>query len=145
MAEHTNDRQMWRDFDHTVRVVTARALAEIDVNHGAPVTRFAVTLLAAAGSTGINLPTGEVLAEGRQLGIRIVTHTGELAVTLQLKGFAALTAHKRQPGRLTTLSGTFDVLFQFSERGTAICLLPDTPEVRLGLQTCMIEVLPIGP
>ena len=46
--------------------------------------------------------------------------------------------------KLTTLSGTFDVLFQFSERGTAICLLADTPEVRLGLQTCMIEVLPMG-
>lgn len=132
--------QRYRDFAHTVRVITARSLAEHDAADDLPVVRYSLSLVAAAGATGINLPVGEVLVEGRQLGIRFEPRLGELEVTLQLKGIAALKAHRRQIGRLTSLAGLFDVVFQFSDRGLAVCVVPDNVEVRQALSTCMIEI-----
>lgn len=135
-----NERRRWRDFDHTVRVIVARALVERELSPRALAGRYIVTLLAAAGTAGLSLPKAEILADGSQLGVRIETEDSALKITLQLRGFAALKAHAGHHGRLISADTTVEVPFQFDRNGTAYCFMTDTQVSRSGLEKFAIEV-----
>jgi hypothetical protein len=140
MQDLNERRRGWRDFNHTVRVIIARVVTEQELSPRALTGRYLVTLLAAAGTAGLNLPKSEVLAEGSQVGIRIETEGAALKITMQLRGFAALKAHAGCHGRLISADAMVEVPFQFDRTGTAVCFMTDTQVARAGLEKFAIEV-----
>jgi hypothetical protein len=86
------------------------------------------------------LPKTEVSAEGGDLGLTIEAREDGLRVTVQLYGFAALHAHGGHEARLVSASGVIDYAFRFSRKGTGVCVLADTPQVRAGLANCTVLV-----
>lgn len=147
------DKKRWRDFAHTVLVLSARARnAQRESGRSSPrgehtqlpasrrfVRRFECNLLAAATS-GFTLPKAEVLAEGGGLGITIDDRDNEIRVTLQLKGFAALTGYAGREARLVSADGAIDYAFRFSEGGTGLCVLANAPAVHTALSSLSVLV-----
>lgn len=135
-----NNGPIWRDFLHTLDVLTASAQADLEAAEAsatAPPARwrrgFTVELLAAAAPEGVVLPETEVLGEGAELGVHIVPSDFELRVTLQLQGFAALDRYGGQEARVVSANGAIDYRVRFSRSGAAVCALANTPGVREGL------------
>jgi hypothetical protein len=144
MNELTDRGKKYADFAHTVRVVTARALAEHE--RGIPIVaartaqRFTVIAMAAAAADMADLPRGEILAREGELGARFEARDGRVYATLQLKGFSAITAHGGRSGRLMTSNGAVDCRFTFDTRGKSVCVLLDAPEVRAGLNDFSLDI-----
>ena len=153
-----NDKQgLWRNFAHTIMVITARARVQDrgrSVDGAIPrrrkgdrvpdsstyIPRFEITLLAAAASSSFTLPKAEIPAESGGLGITIEDGVTEIQVTLQLKGFAALSANAGREARLVSSDGVIDYAFRFSEAGTGTCVLAASPEVRASIVNLSVLV-----
>lgn len=145
MTKRAKDAPLWRDFAHTVSVLTASALAANEAGApaargAAPLRQFDFELLAAAGDTQVKLPQSELLARGSELGVTIEEQADELWLKLQLKGFAALRENAGREARLVSANGAIDYRFRFSGKGAAVCVVADTPEVREGLRSFSIAV-----
>lgn len=128
------------NFEHTVRTITARIHAAEAFLTRMPVQQFGFSLKAAAGSGGLALPQGELLAPGSLLGISIVAVGSDLQITLQLKGFKMLKEHGGKAGRLVSTDGKIHVSFRFDSRGTAVCYMTDSEIARAGLEQFRVEV-----
>jgi hypothetical protein len=138
------DKKAWHDFAHTLRVVTAAALARHDLLRGqvgSPrfVKRFEVMLLAAAAES-VALPKSDVIALGGGLAVAFEEREEGLWVKLQLKGFAALQANANRQARLVSANGAIDYAFCFGGTGGAVCVLANVPDVRLGLASLTVLV-----
>lgn len=145
MTTRAKDARQWRDFAHTVSVLTANALAAHErTASGAPAAlpapRFEFEVLAAAEEADAKLPGTEFLARGSALGATIEERPGELWINLQLKGFAALSEAAGREARLVSANGAIDYRFRFSDRGTAVCVVADTRQVREGLKHFSVAV-----
>ncbi len=123
----------WRDFLYTLDVVTNSAVADLEAGTGNWVKGFDVILLAAASEGGLKLPESEVLAEGSELGITMLSEGPEMKLNLQLQGFAALDTYGGRAARLVSENGAIDYRLRFSDGGAATCMLSDAPKVREGL------------
>ena len=140
------EQKKYDDFLHTARVVIARAVAEQEreafgKSAGRRIaTRIPVMALAAA-SYDLTLPTSEVSAQGGQLGIRFEPTGDKIKVTLQFKGFSAVSAGANRAGRLVSANRAIDSSIQFDGRGKAICVLLDVPEIREGLLAFDVEIV----
>jgi hypothetical protein len=136
----TSRSKAHRDFEHTVRVVTARIHAGDTFTSRVPTQQFVFSLKAASSAIGTQLPRGEILAPGSQLGVSMVAQGNNLRITIQLKGFKALQAHRGKPGRLISEDGRVHVPFRFDEKGAATCLMTDSDISRGGLAHFRIEL-----
>jgi hypothetical protein len=139
-----DEKRKWADFAHTLRVVTASALArqELQLSPSLPPIfrkRYELTLLAAAGST-VTLPRGEVVVPGGGLTIAFEEGQGGIRVRLQLKGYAALRSNADRQARLVSSNGAIDYAFRFGRSGGAVCVLAGSPEVREGLSNLAVLV-----
>jgi len=146
MSAMANEKKKWRDFAHTLRVLTASTFArhEISRTHGhldRLVKRYEVELLAAASADQLSLPQSSVTAAGGSLSVSFEERGTELWVRLQLKGFTALSELAGREARLKSANGAVDVGFRFSGEGTAVCVLSNEPAVREGL--ARFEVLEV--
>ncbi len=145
MSDDSRDAKRWHDFRHTALVLTASALAEHDLatagGRARPrIATFAFDLLAAAGASDVKLPS-ELLSPGTDLAATFdFGRAGEIRVSLQLKGFAALKENAGRPARLMSANGAIDYAFRFGDRGAAICVLADTSAVRDGLKAFLVVV-----
>jgi len=149
------DKKHLRDFAHTILVLSARVRAQNAQREAGRlsslsrykqaslprrfVPRFELNLLAAA-TGNLNLPKAEILAEGGGLGITIVEREDEVQVTLQLKGFASLTAYAGREARLVSSDGSIDYAFRFSEGGTGLCVLANSPGIRAALGSLTVQI-----
>jgi hypothetical protein len=137
-------RARYRDFAHTVRVIAARSLSQPATEVGAVsrgvVSRFKIERRAAAPGDTMDLPEGEILARGGQLGLTYSVIADGIEVIVQLKGFAAVRAGASKSGRLTTTTGSVDASFTFDARGRARCVLHDAPSVRSDLDSVDVEI-----
>jgi hypothetical protein len=129
-----------RNFEHTVRVVTASIHAAEAFAPRTIAATFVVSRLAAAGAAGLKLPQGEILALGSQLAVRMEAVGSDLQVTLQLRGFQALRAHGGKSGRLVSADQRVHVAFAFDAKGKAVCVMTDSDIARGGLEQFHIEV-----
>jgi hypothetical protein len=163
MTNQDNPGDAWRDFAHTVQVITASALARhhLDAAVGAsmPATpasasagfppnrvvlkQFNITLLAASAATGFALPMTEFLVDGGTLGVLIDERTvkGEIRIVLQLKGYAAMQQSAGREAYVVSDNGSIDTIVQFSPRGAAFFVLDDLPGVRVGLRNFKLLTL----
>jgi hypothetical protein len=145
MSDEAKDAKLWRDFRHTMRVITASALAQHDLaatgGRAAPrVTTFTFDLLAAAAAADVRLPERR-LSTGSELAAELDdSRAGEIRLSLQLKGFAALKENAGRPARLVSANGAIDYAFRFGDHGGAVCVLADMPEVRDGLKAFSVLV-----
>ena len=142
MTDHGGDERRWLDFAHTAVVLTASALAQEEIanGRGAPrIARFAFDLLAAADPGQVTLP-GRLTASGNELSATVEEGSGEIRVVLQLKGFGALKENAGRAGRLVSVNGAIDYAFRFGERGSALCVLAETPAIRDGLKAFSVFV-----
>ena len=128
------------DFEHTVRVVTARIHAAESFAPSPITATFTISLLAAAGAARTQLPRGKILAAGSQLAVTIEPDGVDLLITLQLRGFQPLKQHAGKDGRLISADDRVDVPFHFDTRGTAVCRLTDSDIARAGLEHFRVEV-----
>ncbi len=138
------DHRRYIDFEHTVRVITARARTEVQLAASeATVPRilatFTVTRLAAATSVAADLPVGEIMAKGGQVGATFMRSSGSIEVVLQLKGFATLKAFARKRGRL--VAGALEVPLAFDAKGEARCQLPEVPEMIEATRDFEVQVI----
>lgn len=138
------ENRKWADFAHTLRVVTASALARHELQRTQslpPIFRkhFELTLLAAAGST-VTLPRAEVVVPGGGLTIAFEERQEGIRVRLQLKGYAALQSNANRQARLVSSNGAIDYAFRFGSSGGAVCVVGDMPEIREGLMRLAVLV-----
>jgi hypothetical protein len=137
MISHKDEEQEWRSFLHTIDLLTAAALADLDaeaeLKPASWTRKFEITLLAAAGADGVRLPSSEVLSEGNELGVVITPEHGQIFLKLQLQGFAALEQFGGREARLVSDNGAIDYRLHFNSSGSAACVLSDASSVREGL------------
>ena len=137
----TSSHKATRDFEHTVRVVTARLhAAEAHLANRPAAQVFTISLKAAASVDGLLLPRGEILASGSQLAVTISAGASDLRISLQLKGFSTLQQFKGKAGRLLSDDKRVDIPFRFDDRGSAVCVMTDSDIARAGLAHFHVEV-----
>src|SRR4051812_1853251 len=87
----TDESKAWRDFDLTARCVIAAALVRDELRARRDIAReFRIELLAAAAGPSLSLPSSAVMAIGGEISARFELRSGEMLLTLQLRGFATL-------------------------------------------------------
>jgi hypothetical protein len=150
MTVRDQDNKLWADFAHTVRVIVASGIAQQQLAARAgqqrPIIRqFSISLLAASAAPGFALPVTEIPIDGGALGVLIDDRSvsGSIRVMLQLKGYATLQQCAGRDGWMSSDNGAIDCMVQFSQRGSAVCVFEDLPEIREGLRSC--KVLSLGP
>lgn len=97
-------------------------------------------LLAAAGQPIPELPVKGWHDLARSMKIQVVPVAGELRITLQAEGFAALERIADRAARLESPDGAIDVRFRFDSAGGGIAVLADTPAVRQALAHCYLSL-----
>lgn len=137
MTDDTGAKR-WRDFKFTVDVVFAAALARDDLSD----VQLAQTpargplsfrLLAASTSEQPKLPT-EPWRDTKQLVSATLLETaGELRVTFQAIGYAAMTRIAGRAARMVSSDGEIEIAFRFDTEGRGIAVLADNAGVRRAL------------
>jgi hypothetical protein len=80
----------------------------------------------------------------RQLLAGVEPMVDGLRLTLQAQGFAVLREIARATARVRAANGAIDMRCRFDESGRALLVLADTPEVREGLASFSVVLLPAG-
>ncbi len=150
------DKKPWRDFAHTVEVITGSALAEHErhtskvaatetvpsatrtgrAGGGKPrhyVTLFELERLAAASAEELSVRKGELYTRDGNIVGKFAPNDGHLRLSLQLKGYALLSTYGGRMARLTCFNGVQSDSFRFDERGSAELELPDDAATQEGL------------
>ena len=152
-----DDKKFWRDFAHTVEVITGRALAEQERHtskvavtetvvpfasragragtgeHRRYVGHFELERLAAASAEELSVRKGELYTRDGNIVGKFAPNDGHLRLSLQLKGYALLSAYGGRMARLTCFNGVQSDTFRFDERGSAELELPDDAATQEGL------------
>jgi hypothetical protein len=131
-------RKAWRDFKFTVDVVLSAALAREDLTEvqASGVTSTAslrFNLLAAAAAEEPALPTDEWRDTRQLVSASLIQSAGELRVTFQALGFAALSRIAGRAARMVSSNGEIEIGFRFDSGGRGITVLDDSPSVRRAL------------
>lgn len=142
----TDMKRRWGDFEFTVGVLTASAIAELDAKtsgQGAAKAfrTFAFQRLAAASDPSPRLPTTPISAHGRELDVSFEVRDDGIWARFQLKGRSALLGNAGREARLVSVNGAIDTRFRFGKDGSAICVLANRDEVRDGLQDFAVHVM----
>jgi hypothetical protein len=136
-------RKNWQDFKFTVDVIIAAALAREDIaavrsRDAQATSTLRFNLLAAAASEDAVLPQGEWQDTRQLVSTAVREQDGELRITFQAQGFAALTRVTGRAARMVSANGEIEVAFRFDSGGRAIAVLADNADVRRALTDFMI-------
>jgi hypothetical protein len=128
----------WRDFRFTVDVILAAARARADAAEmqaaqpSAP-QPFRFNLLAASTGEELLLPTGEWRDTRQWVSASVVETAGDMRVTFQAIGYAAMTGVANRTARMVSHDGEIEVAFRFDGEGRGIAVLADKPGIRRAL------------
>jgi hypothetical protein len=120
---------------YTVSVLLNGALAREDLRWLQRLAdrRYEFRLLAAADREVPELPERGWHDLRRLLKIAIAAGNGELRLTVQAEGYAALVRVANRASRLHSPDGVIDLRLGFDGAGRALAVLANTPEVRRAL------------
>lgn len=120
---------------HTVSVLLNAALAREDLRwlQGLADRRYEFRLLAAADRQVPELPERGWHDLRHLLKVTVASSNGELRLTVQAEGYAALVRVANRASRLHSPDGMIDLRLGFDGAGRALAVLEDTPEVRRAL------------
>lgn len=120
---------------HTVSVLLNGALAREDLRwlQGLADRRYEFRLLAAADREVPEPPEGGWYDLRHLLKATVASSNGELRLTVQAEGYAALVRVANRASRLHSPDGMIDLRLGFDGAGRALAVLQDTPEVRRAL------------
>lgn len=138
---------MKRDFLHTISVLISSALAEHEIRtlrpDSKPIPRsFSFEVLAAATEARRLMPGQPLLSSNGELSLTLEERDEELWLHVQANGYASMTECADQDARIYSGNGSIDYTTRFNNRGTAVCVLKDTAEIREGLSDLKVELLP---
>lgn len=126
-----------RDLRFTTAVLLAGALANEQRrthDRGTVAMTFTFTLLAAANAPLMRFPDEGWRDANHLLAARVDARDGELRLTLQAQGYAALNRVAGREARLTCPGGAIDQWFRFDACGYGLVVLRDQPEIHLALR-----------
>lgn len=155
-----SEKEKWEDFTHTMRVLTASALARYDegaernqqelrnadsrrptpAKRRSSASRYEIMLLAAADTKVPRLPKSKVTSKNGGLTVLFREGPGEITAILQLQGFLEIRKNAGLEGRLVSTNGAIDYRFRFGRDGKAECVLDNSSAVRLGLAHLIVHV-----
>ena len=120
---------------YTVAVILASALAAEDLRWLRSRTErsYEFRLLAAADREVPDPPTQGWYDLRHLLKIAMVCAEGELRLSVQAEGYAALLRVSNRAARLRSPNGAIDLRLGFDSTGRALAVLADTPMVRSAL------------
>ena len=78
------------------------------------------------------------------LKVTAASSNGELRLTVQAEGYAALVRVANRASRLHSRDGMIDLRLGFDGTGRALAVLEDTPEVRRALTEIFLTTQEIG-
>lgn len=129
----------WRDFKFTVDVIIAAALARADATEmqaggaSSSTQPFRFNLLAASADEEPSLPAGEWRDTSQWVSASVTEKAGDLRITFQAIGYAAMTRVADRPARMVSHDGEIEVAFRFDGGGRGIAVLADKPGIRRAL------------
>ncbi|UYO54596.1 hypothetical protein [Rhodopseudomonas palustris] len=120
---------------YTVDVIVAAALARSDLQALQAEVELSLrfTLLAAADSEALRFPRDGWHDRQQLLKVAIDQAAGQLRLTFQALGYAAMVRIAGRLARIADDSGAVDVTFRFDSTGRGVVALADTPEIRHAL------------
>lgn len=127
---------------YTVAVLSASALAREDIEwlrHFAD-RRYEFRLLAAADQLQPEAPAGGWHDLRRLLKMEVVAAAGELRLSVQAEGYAALQRVAGRAAHLRSPDGVIDLRCGFDSAGRAFAVLADSEAVRRTLQHLLLTV-----
>ena len=131
---------------HTVSVLLNAALAREDLRWLQRLAdrQYEFRLLAAADREVPVLPERGWYDSRHLLKATFASSNGELRLTVQAEGYAALVRVANRASRLYSRDGTIDLRLGFDGAGRALAVLEDTPEVRRALTEIILATEEIG-
>ena len=131
---------------HTVSVLLNAALAREDLRWLQRLAdrRYEFRLLAAADREVPELPERGWYDLRHLLKATVTSSNGELRLTMQAEGYAALVRVANRASRLHSRDGMIDLRLGFDGTGRALAVLEDTPEVRRALTEVFLTTEEIG-
>lgn len=88
------------------------------------------------------MPGQPLLSSNGELSLTLEERDEELWLHVQANGYASMTECADQDARIYSGNGSIDYTTRFNNRGTAVCVLKDTAEIREGLSDLKVELLP---
>src|SRR5262249_46286240 len=130
-------RKSWRDFKFTVDVILSAALAREDLAEiqasETPSAALRFNLLAASATETPALPANEWRDTRQLVSASFSESEGELRVTFQALGYAAMTRFAGRAARMVSSDGEIEIAFRFDSGGRGIAVLSDSSGVRQAL------------
>jgi hypothetical protein len=128
----------WRDFRFTVDVILAAALAradavELQADRTSSLKSMRFSLLAASTGEEPILPAEEWRDTKQFVSASIAEKAGDLRITFQAIGYAAMTRVASRAARMVSSDGEIEVAFRFDGEGRGIAVLADKPGIRRAL------------
>ena len=135
-----SDKKSWNDFNFTIDVILATALARDDLAQAreGQASTFKFTLLAAADSEVPAFPASGWRDTRQFLSTALVEKAGELRMSFQAVGYAAMTRVAGKAARMVSADGEIEVAFRFDNQARGIAVLADTAAVRHALTDFLI-------